>query len=104
MTTKNLTHFSRKINTSTVFGRVESVTISTAIIDSDGEKFPIKINRFQVEGFQRAQRMGAEIAVRCVDRSTTRAIGGRAIFTIEKEAEAIEFFNDSVCESFELTA
>jgi hypothetical protein len=103
MTTKTLHNFSKKINTSTVFGRVESVTITTAVINSDGEKFPIKINMMQVGDFERAMRQGAEIAVRCVDRSTPRAIGGRAFFAISKEAQVIEFIDISESESFELT-
>jgi len=104
MTTKNLHDFHKKINLSTVFGIVESVTISTAVINSDGEKFPIKINSIQVGDFQRAMRMGAQVMVRCLDRSTARAIGGRAFFVIEKEAQVIEFFVNSVEQSFELTA
>jgi hypothetical protein len=104
MTSNILNQYIKKINTSTIFGIVEKVTITTAVIDSDGEKFVIKVNILQVVDFERAMRQGAEIAVRCVDRSTPRAIGGRAFFTIEKEAQAIEIISNSEAESFELMA
>lgn len=104
MTKDILNRYIKKINTSTIFGIVESVTITTAVIDSDGDKFAIKINSSHVGDFQRAMRQKAEIVVRCLDRSTPRAFGKQAFFEISKEEQAIEFIANSVDESFKLTA
>jgi hypothetical protein len=102
MHNENLSNFPKKVNTGSIFGTVESVSLSSVVLDSFGQKFSIQIETSQIPVFESAKRKNAQIVVGCEIHSCSVPLGGIAFFRNEFLAKSIDFVEFS--ESLNLVA